>query len=130
MDSMMQKIEQYLNPPIALQGDMTLTQFSDYLESIRLEGTNDLAQKELKNYLGEDFKRFCYTFSLLPGIEQKKELLEIGGNPYYLTALMKRYTNYDVVCTNCFNDDDSSYYESQQVLDVGGGVKYKFHGLI
>lgn len=128
MDISMGKIEECLNPPIILQGNLTLTQFSDYLDSLTLNGASEPACRELKNYLGEDFKRFCYTFSLLPEIEQKRKLLEIGGNPYYLTALMKRYTNYDIVCTNCFNDDDTSYCESQQDLSVGG--EYKFHGSI
>lgn len=117
------KIEEYLNPPIKLQGKLTLPQFSDYLYDLVLEDANDLAQKELKNYLREDFKRFCYTFSLFPEVEQQKKVLEIGGNPYYLTALIRKYTEYDIVCTNCFNDDDAGYYESKQTLITGAGER-------
>ena len=120
----MKKIEENLNPPIILQEKLTLSQFSDYLNDLILDDANELTQaKELKNYLAEDFKRFCYTFSLLPEIDQEKKLLEIGGNPYYLTALMKKYTNYEIICTNCFNDDDSRYYESLQTLSEKRGVK-------
>lgn len=118
----MKKIEENLNPPIILQEKLTLSQFSDYLNDLILDDANELTQaKELKNYLAEDFKRFCYTFSLLPEIDQEKKLLEIGGNPYYLTALMKKYTNYEIICTNCFNDDDSRYYESLQTLSEKRG---------
>lgn len=126
MNNIMEKIEDYLNPPIELPGGLTLPQISDYLNDLTLEDANDLAKKELRNYLREDFKRFCYTFSLLPEIEHEKKILEIGGNPYFLTAMIKKYTKYNIICTNCFNDEDASYYESQQTLisgREGGGVK-------
>ena len=81
MTESMKKIENNLNPPILLQRGLTLEQFSDYLSDVTLEDANETTEKELKNYLKEDFKRFCYTFSLLPDIEHEKKLLEIGGNP-------------------------------------------------
>ena len=124
MTESMKKIENNLNPPILLQRGLTLEQFSDYLSDVTLEDANETTEKELKNYLKEDFKRFCYTFSLLPDIEHEKKLLEIGGNPYYLTALMKRYTKFAISCTNCFDDDDGRYYVAQQTLvhKSGGGL--------
>ncbi len=116
MKAYMRKVDDCQNPPINLQKGLALSQFWDYLSDVTLEDANEAVDKELKNYLKEDFKRFCYTFSLLPEIDRRKKLLEIGGNPYYLTMLMKKYTEYEVTCTNCFNDDDTRYYESHQTV--------------
>lgn len=43
--NIMEEIEKYLSPSVTLQGDLTLSQISEYLNDLILEDINDLAQK-------------------------------------------------------------------------------------
>ena len=101
---------------LQLQNQLTEKEFWDFLSAYTLEDADEKAQVELRNYLKEDFKRFCYTFSLLPEIEKEYKAFEIGGNPYYLTALIKKFTRYHITCSNFFNDRDTKCYKAQQML--------------
>lgn len=105
-----------LRAELKLQNGYTEKEFWKFLSQYALRDADQRARAELKNYLRGDFRRFCYTFSLLPNIEKAYNILEIGGNPYYLTALMKRYTNYNVQCSNFFNCQDTNYYIGEQEL--------------
>lgn len=107
---------------LELPGGLTTDMFWKFLSQYALADADERARAELKNYLKEDFLRFCRTFSLLPDIDQEYEVFEIGGNPYYLTALMKKYTNYKVTCSNFFNDQDTSCYQAEQVLVNADGT--------
>ena len=60
-----------------------------YLSSFYFE---DSPKEELDNYLRDDFKRFLYTLSITP--EGKGRLLEIGANPYFMSMLIRKFTNY------------------------------------
>lgn len=111
-----------LEMPLKLQNNHTKEEFWDFLSQMALSDADERARKELLNYLNEDFLRFCYTFSLLPDIDQKKKVLEIGGNPYYLTALMKYYSKYDVECTNYFNTNLVFSTASQTMLSADGKI--------
>lgn len=106
-----------------LQNGYTEKEFWDFLIQYALSDADERTRDELKNYLKEDFRRFCYTFSLLPDIDQKYKVFEIGGNPYYLTALMKNYTNYQVKCSNFFDSSDNRFYEDEQKLVSRSGEK-------
>lgn len=117
MDIYNKVIKKTIEQEIKFQNDKLSTEvFWEYLSQFALSDANDKTRQELKNYLNEDFRRFCYTFSILPNIEQSYDVFEIGSNPCYLTALLKEYTNYHVDCSNCFNDADSSLYCAQQEL--------------
>ena len=115
-----EKLDRLFEHELVLQNGLTVDDFRSYLEDAHLSGSGPREIAELKNYLNEDFGRFCYTFSLLPDIDSPYRVLEIGGNPYYMTALMKKFTNYDVKCSNFFRDDDLSYYWAAQTLICGG----------
>ncbi len=58
----------------------------EYLSSFCLE---DAPKEEMNNYLGESFRRFLYTLSIIP--KGKGKLLEIGANPYFDLTLKKIY---------------------------------------
>ncbi len=96
-------------------------EYWDLLSDYVLEGINERAKNELLNYLREDFNRFCITFSLIPNKNKKLSVFEIGGNPYYLTLLMKKYSEFKVECSNCFNDEDVSFYRRKQILSSRSG---------
>ena len=108
---------------LKLQNHLSKEKFWEFLSQYALADADERAREELKNYLKEDFLRFCYTFSLLPKIDQPYEVFEIGGNPYYLTALMKKYTNYKITCSNFFNDKDTAFYQEKQLLVNADGTK-------
>ena len=114
-----EKLDRLFVQELQLQNDLTVDDFRRYLENAYLSDAGPREKAELKNYLHEDFRRFCYTFSLLPDIHSPYRVFEIGGNPYYLTALMKKFTKYDVKCSNFFNDNDLSYYWASQTLICG-----------
>lgn len=118
------KLETIIEQEIKFQNHRLSTEvFWEYLSQFALSDANDKTRRELKNYLNEDFRRFCYTFSILPNIDRSYDVFEIGSNPYYLTALLKEYTNYRVDCSNCFNDMDSSLYCGEQELVNEAGTK-------
>lgn len=108
---------------LQLPNHLTEKEFWNFLSPYTLEDADEKAQAELRNYLKEDFKRFCYTFSLLPDIEKEYKVFEIGGNPYYLTALIKKFTRYHIECSNFFNDQDTRLYKAQQVLVRKDGME-------
>lgn len=111
-------IYDYLEQPIILPKDSTEEEIYKYLESFSLEGTSENGIKELHNYLSQDFKRFIYTLSLLINPHLKLKVFEIGSNPYYMTLLMHKYTNYSVDCSNYFGEQNT--IKSQTLVDRNG----------
>lgn len=59
----------------------------DVLKSISID---ESAIGDLAPYVEQDFERFLITLNLLPK-EKISKVLEIGSNPYFLTALIKWY---------------------------------------
>lgn len=119
-------IDRKLNITMQLQNNYTEREFWEFLSGYVLSDADKRARQELKNYLKEYFRRFCYTFSLLPNIQETYNILEIGGNPYYLTALMKKFTNYNVKCSNFFNSLDTRFYEeAQELVSKSGGASIR-----
>lgn len=87
----------YLVHPITFPEGYSESDLLDYLRGFYLQGSST---SELRNYLDQDFKRFVYTLNLLPA--QKGELFEIGGNPYFTSLLIKKFTNYNMYLSNYF----------------------------
>jgi SAM-dependent methyltransferase len=58
------------------------------------------AAGELRGYLEDCFRRLLTTLSLVP--RGKGRILELGGNPYYFTMLLRRYREYEVELANFF----------------------------
>jgi SAM-dependent methyltransferase len=60
------------------------------------EGSPD----ELLTYCREDFWRFVRTYTLVRGFRGK--CLELGANPYFMTMLLRQFTDLDFVLANYF----------------------------
>ena len=75
-----------------------LDQLKNELEKWVLE---DDPNNELKNYLNEDFYRFCHTVALIP--PKEGQLLEFGANPYFTTRMIKWKCNYQMELANFFD---------------------------
>ena len=72
----------------------------------------------MKAYGTNDFKRFVYTWGLAKGINGK--CLELGGNPYFTTMLLKEFTNLDISLANYFgykNNGEFTQTVSYRKLD-------------
>lgn len=109
-------LNRLLGWPLQLQHGLTVEKFRELLSGYTLEDADADSRRELQGYLEDAFFRFCYTFSVLPDIDRPYEVLEIGANPYFMTLLMLKYTGYQIECSNCFSDTDTSFYRSRQVL--------------
>ncbi len=53
---------------------------------------------ELRAYLDGELRRFLHTLGLVP--EGAGRLLEIGADPYFTTALVRRFRRYELFLTN------------------------------
>ena len=72
----------------------------DYLASFDLFAGNEA---EGQSYIGLALQRFRTTLSMIPQTQiPGQKLLELGGNPYFLTLLIKRFRSYDITLANYF----------------------------
>jgi len=68
-------------------------------------------QKEVSDYLSTALDRLGATFNLIPDdLPKGAKVLELGAMPYYMTALLLRYTDFEVHAAN------EPYW-----LDIDGG---------
>ena len=86
-----------VQPPLPLPDGVSEAALKRWMSTISVDGA---PASELRGYLEEDFKRFVYTLGLVRGLTG--QCLEIGGNPYFSTMLLKQFTSLDVRCTNYF----------------------------
>ena len=86
-----------LKPPLPLPEGVSEQDLFEFVTSIRVK---DSSEAEMKAYGTNDFKRFVYTWGLAKEINGK--CLELGGNPYFTTMLLKKFTNLDVSLANYF----------------------------
>lgn len=93
-----------------------------YLSSFHLE---DSPKQELDNYLREDFKRFLYTLSIIP--KGCGKLLEIGANPYFMSMLIRRFTNYKLYCSNYFGSGLPKKSMQCKVNHRGEKIEFEFY---
>jgi SAM-dependent methyltransferase len=70
----------------------------DFLESVRIV---DAPEEELRTYCREDFWRFVRTYNLVRELDGK--CLELGANPYFITMLLREFTNLDLTLANYFD---------------------------
>ena len=88
-------------PRMVLPEGLDQNGFLTFLRSVSLE---DVPNPELQNYLERDWRRFAYTWYLCRNLEGK--CLEIGANPYYMTALLSEFTNLELFQSNYSSDSD------------------------
>ncbi len=81
----------------------------DLLASVSIESS---PPGELEVYIEEDFERFLISWGLIQGC--CGSALEIGANPYFISVLLREFTDLDPVYTNSFGDDAPA--EDSQLL--------------
>lgn len=96
-------------PRLPIPGGYTKEQLLDAFCSVSIDGS---ATGELRGYATADCERFLRTLELVPpGVG---EMLEIGGNPYFTTLLLRKFRpEYQLSISNYFSRGPG--VESQQV---------------
>ena len=94
-----------LTPPLPLPEGISEQHLFEFITSVRVK---DAPEAEMKAYGTNDFKRFVYTLGLAKGINGK--CLELGGNPYFTTLLLKKFTNLDVSLANYFGYENNGEF--------------------
>lgn len=72
-------------------------------------------EQEGLNYINDALQRFLVTLGLIPKGSKKIKLLELGANPYFMTLLMKKYRNCEIITANYFgsqNDGKKNYVDT------------------
>jgi SAM-dependent methyltransferase len=88
----------------------TEQQLFDYVTSVRVQ---DAPEAEMRAYGTHDFRRFVYTWGLAKDVKGK--CLELGGNPYFTTMLLKRFTDLELSIANYFGHENNG--EHRQSVD-------------
>lgn len=107
-------------PYVLPKGETEQSVFA-YLSSFHLENA---PRKELDEYLKADFKRFLYTLDMIPPGTGK--LLEIGANPYFLSMLLEKYTNYQLYYANFFGHGLNRRSIQHMVDEKGKKIGFQF----
>ena len=69
-----------------------------WLETIHATRTDPRVRDELETYLRTELRRFLFTLDLVP--PGRGRLLEVGADPYFTTALLRRFRDHDLFLTN------------------------------
>jgi len=80
-------------------------------------------QNELHEYVNDAFYRFIKTVQMIPSSEAGK-LLEIGGNPYFISILLKEFRKYDWQGVNFFSTNEKTL--EQKVVNEKYNAEYLF----
>ena len=104
-----------LSPPLPLPAGVSESQLFDFITSVRVR---DAPKAEMLAYATCDFRRFVYTWWLASDVKGK--CLELGGNPYFTTMLLRKFTDLDINLANYFGQISNGehtqsveYYELQ-----------------
>lgn len=108
-----------LTPPLPLPDGVTEQQLFDFVTSVRVQ---DAPEAEMRAYGTHDFRRFVYTWGLCNDVKGK--CLELGGNPYFTTMLLKEFTDLEISLANYFgHENKGEYNQVVDYLDMQSGVK-------
>ena len=99
-----------LKPPLPLPEGVSEKQLFDFITSVRVQ---DAPEAEMKAYGTHDFRRFVYTWDMARDVKGK--CLELGGNPYFTTMLLKEFSDLDISLANYFGEQVNGEYH--QVVD-------------
>lgn len=116
-----------LTPPLPLPAGVSEQQLFDFVTSIRVQ---DAPEAEMLAYGTHDFRRFVYTWGLASNIKGK--CLELGGNPYFTTMLLKKFTDLNISLANYFgHENNGEHTQSVDYLELNGSDKktdkFTFH---
>lgn len=95
-----------LRPPLPTPKGITEQQLFEFVTSIRVQ---DAPEEEMHAYSKQDFRRFVYTWGLTRGVQGK--CLELGGNPYFTTMLLKHFTELEISLANYFGHENKGEYQ-------------------
>jgi SAM-dependent methyltransferase len=91
-----------LRPPLPLPEGVSRAELFDWLKSVRVAD----APETISSYCVQDFERFVQTFGLVQRTVANAQGpitgLELGGNPYFTTMLLKTFTSVDWRIGNYF----------------------------
>jgi len=107
-----------LTPKLPLPLGISEEQLFDFVTSIRVENGEE---NEMRAYGTHDFKRFVHTWGLASDYSGK--CLELGGNPYFTTMLLKKFTSLEVSLANYFGLDNGEYEQSVNYCELDTGEK-------
>lgn len=108
-----------LTPPLRLPAGFSERQLFDFVTSVRVQ---DAPETEMRAYGTHDFRRFVYTWGLAKDIKGK--CLELGGNPYFTTMLLKKFTDLDISLANYFGpENNGEYTQVVDYLELNSGEK-------
>ena len=106
-------------PPLPLPAGVSEQQLFDFITLVRV---HDAPEAEMRAYGTHDFCRFVYTWGLANDIKGK--CLELGGNPYFTTMLLKQFTDLDISLANYFGHENNGVYtQAVDYLTLNGGEK-------
>lgn len=104
-----------LRPPLPLPEGVSRQELFDWLKTVRVADAPD----SIVDYCVQDFERFVQTFGLVQRATACTggELtgLELGGNPYFSTMLLKKFTSVDWRLGNYFGDQIPKGLAQQRV---------------
>jgi len=93
-----------LRPPLPLPEGVSRQELFDWLKSVRVADAPD----SIIEYCVQDFERFVQTFGLVQRATANATGaltgLELGGNPYFSTMLLKKFTSVDWQLANYFGE--------------------------
>jgi SAM-dependent methyltransferase len=108
-----------LQPPLPLPEGVSEQQLFDFITSVRVQ---DAPEEEMRAYGTHDFRRFVYTWGLARDVQGK--CLELGGNPYFTTMLLKKYTDLDISLANYFgHENNGEYTQAVDYFELGSGER-------
>lgn len=111
--------------PLAADPSPPITFPEDMADSVALRARlaeTDLfgpARAEAEGYLADAFDRFRTTMALLPTLDERARVLELGANPYFLTRLL-RERGLEVTCANWFGASSGFASQGEQVVTESG----------
>lgn len=85
-------------PDLPLPEGISEKELHSFLRSVCSLG--EPTPKVVEKYGEEHFRRVVYTYGLVRGLKGK--CLELGSSPYFMTILLKQFTDLDLVLANYF----------------------------
>jgi len=71
--------------------------------------------EEGRHYVALHLDRVIKTVQLLPRLEGRVRVLELGASPYFMTCLIQKYLGYEIIPANFFGDYGEIPYPEDQV---------------
>jgi SAM-dependent methyltransferase len=108
-----------LAPPLPLPAGVSEKQLFDFVTSVRVQ---DAPKAEMRAYGTFDFRRFVYTWGLARDLKGK--CLELGGNPYFATMLLNKFTDLDISLANYFgHSNNGEHTQTVDYFELNSGEK-------